>query len=144
MPRGSARSSRPISSKTQRQSSARPQGLRSRNRGRDSLQAADELVELIEALIGNAERARAAITRGIDPDRQAERERELVFDRARIGVLLEHRPLARLRLSSLREPLGLAHVEAAPDDLLREHLRIAGAEESAGMTRGELPFVQHL
>jgi hypothetical protein len=78
----------------------------------------------------------------IDPHRKAERIREALFERGRIGVL--GCAIARLdRLAGglraiLRKRLDLAHVEAALHDLTRDPFRIRLPDQHAGMAGGNL------
>src|ERR1051325_5112068 len=115
-----------------------------RRRGCASLEfvAAEALadhVELVEARIREGD----AAAFGTVPDRDLEPQQvaELALERRDVGraalMVDRRRPLAA-RLAGAGELLGLAHRQAAADDLLGEGLGIACRDERPGMTHRQL------
>src|SRR4029077_18352191 len=86
------------------------------------LQALRQIVELIEIAVADADDA--ALATCINADDKAERVRQALFQRQRVGAFFR-RLFARTRLAVAagflpRDLLDLTNVEAARDDFIRE------------------------
>src|ERR1700730_18453847 len=111
------------------------------SRGRVVLEAADDVVELLQRSILDGQRAAAPG----EADRyfEAEQVGEVALER-RGGGLLRRRRFVPRGLARCGEQRGLAHVEAAADDLARHPGGVGGVEQGARMAGAQRAAVEEL